>query len=134
METRPFTHAAFNAFLNEGKLMASRCNDKLYLPPRAICPETFSDQMEWVELSGKGKLVAFTCVHIAPTAMLEQGYDRNNPYCTGIVELDEGVKISAQILGVDASQPETIEIGTPLAVEFVERQGTEQKFLAFRAI
>ena len=57
-------------------------------------------------MSGEGKLLAFTTVHIAPTAMIEAGYDRKNPYCTGIVQLDEGPAISAQILGVDPTKPE----------------------------
>ena len=67
--------------------------------------------------------------------MIEEGFGRDTPYCTGIVELEEGVKISAQILGVDAQKAETILIGTPLTVEFIERSEAEEKqaFLAFRA-
>lgn len=133
-EQRPFTAASFNSYLNEKKLMGSYCqqSDTLYLPPRAICPQTHSAEMEWRELSGKGKLVAFTSVFIGLSRMNEAGYDRENPYCTGIVELEEGVRISGQIVGVDAAQPETIEIGTPLRVEFLEREdGTS---LAFRPI
>lgn len=115
-EQRPFTAFSFNQYVSEGKLMASRRvgGEQVYVPPRAICPETYSDQMEWVALSGKGRLAAFTVVKIAPTRMLDAGYSRDNPYCSGIVELDEGAKISALILGVDATQPETIQIGTPL--------------------
>jgi len=91
--------------------------------------------MEWAEMKGKGKLAAFTTIAIAPTLMLEEGYGRDNPYCTGVVELEEGPKISARILGVDAKKPEEIKIGTPLAVDFVERGEGEGKrtFLAFRA-
>jgi uncharacterized OB-fold protein len=87
--------------------------------------------MEWVEFSGLGKLLAFTCVHIAPTAMLEVGYSRSNPYCTGIVQLDEGPGISAQILGVDASRPNEIKIGTRLCVDLAE-SAAEGSFLTFR--
>jgi hypothetical protein len=89
--------------------------------------------MEWAEMSGRGKLLAFATIHIAPTAMIEAGYDRKNPYCAGIVQVEEGPAISAQILGVDATQPEQIAIGTPLRVAFVERgEGEEQRtYLAF---
>jgi uncharacterized OB-fold protein len=89
--------------------------------------------MEWVEMSGEGELLAFTTVHIAPTAMIEAGYDRKNPYCTGIVQLAEGPAISAQILGLDPNNPQEIQIGTPLRVAFVERGEGEQArtFLAF---
>jgi hypothetical protein len=134
---QPFTVSSFNRFLGEQQLMGARCRscESLHLPPRPICINCNGEEMEWVELSGQGKLIAFTTVHIAPTAMIEAGYGRNNPYCTGIVQLQEGPAISAQILDVDATQPETIAIGTPMQVTFVERgEGEEQRtFLAFKA-
>ena len=121
-KSRPFTVASFNQFLDEKKLVGSRCvNCKaLYLPPRAICPRCHGDQMEWVVLSGEGKLAAFTAVYVAPTFMTEQGYGRDNPYVTGVVELGEGVRISARILDVDARKGDTIQVGTQLKVEFIE--------------
>lgn len=134
-DDRPFSPASFNRFLHEKKLMASRCPacDALYLPPRAICPACHGDALEWVELSGKGKLAAFSSINIGLSMMSAEGYDRENPYCSGIVELDEGVKISARILGVDAQHPESIRIGTPLTATYLERgDGDDQvTFLAF---
>jgi uncharacterized OB-fold protein len=90
--------------------------------------------MEWVEMKGKGRLAAFTTIAVAPTLMIEEGYGRDKPYCTGVVELEEGPKISARLLGVDAMSPDEIKVGTPLAIDFVERgEGEEKKtFLAFR--
>jgi uncharacterized OB-fold protein len=89
--------------------------------------------MEWIELAGMGKLIAFTTVHIGLTAMIEAGYGRDNPYCTGIVQLEEGPAISAQILGVDTSQPEKIKIGTPVKVAFIDQAEGEEgnTYLAF---
>ena len=134
---REFTSASFNEYLSEKKLMASKCTKcgALYVPPRPLCNKCFGSEMEWAEMKGKGKLAAFTTIAIAPTLMIEEGYGRDNPYCTGVVELEEGPRISARILGVDAKKPEGIEIGTPLAVDFVERGEGEAKrtFLAFRA-
>ena len=133
---RTFTAASFEQYLNEKKLMGSHCPncDESFLPPRAICSHCFEDNLNWIEFNGKAILVAFTSIYIAPTAMVEAGYGRNKPYLAGVVELDEGVKISAQILGVDASKPEEVEIGTPLKAEFVERgEGDSKKIaLAFR--
>ena len=135
---RPFTVASFDQYLTESKLMASRCEDcgELTLPPRAICPKCHSENMAWTETSGKGKLAGFTVISIAPTFMIEQGYGRNNPYVSGIVELDEGVKISARINGLDATKPEEIKVGTPLEVDFVTfGEGDEAKtYLAFKVI
>jgi uncharacterized OB-fold protein len=131
-----FTSATFNTFLGEHRLMGTRCTQcgGLFLPPRAICPQCYADQLEWIEFSGKGRLAAFSAIYIGPSAMQAEGYDRTNPYCAGIVELDEGVKISARILGVDAQQPAGIAIGTPLTIEFLDRGEGEQKrtVLAFK--
>ncbi len=72
-------------------------------------------------MGGKGKLVAFTTIEVGTTMMLDSGYDRGNPYCSGIVELEEGPRISTQIMGVDANNPESIAIGTLLQLDFIER-------------
>ena len=63
-------------------------------------------------MNGTGKLAAFTSISIGPPAMQAEGYDRDNPYCTGVVRLDEGPRIVARIEGVDARNPDAIEIGT----------------------
>ena len=137
MSERAFSEHSFQTFLSEGKLMGSRskATGKVYIPPRPLDPETYSDDMEWVELSGEGELAAFTAVFIGPNAMIEAGYDRKNPYMSGIVKLTEGPFISAQILGLDAVAPDVNDIGTPLTVQFIERGEDEKKrtFLAFTA-
>jgi uncharacterized protein len=127
---RPFTAASFQAYLNEEKLMGSHCPhcQANFLPPRAICPRCYSDRLDWVEFSGQGRLAAFTSIYIAPSAMIAAGYGRDNPYLAGIVELEEGVKISGQILGAE------VAVGTPLTALFVERGEDEaqQRYLAFQ--
>lgn len=134
---RPFSAAVFDQYIAEHKLMAARCTKcgGIYVPPRAICPKCQSEELEWVETSGKGKLAAFTVILSGPTFMIEQGFDRKNPYISGIVELDEGIRISARITGLDASKPAEIKIGTSLNVDFVEFGEGEVKrtYLAFKA-
>jgi uncharacterized OB-fold protein len=134
---RPFSAAAFDQYIAEHKLMAARCTKcgGVYVPPRAICPKCQSEELEWVETSGKGKLAAFTVILSGPTFMIEQGYDRKNPYISGIVELAEGTRISARITGLDPTKPTEIKIGTPLSVDFVEFGEGEAKktYLAFKA-
>jgi uncharacterized protein len=134
--TAPVTVATYNRFLGEHRLMGTRCTQcgGLYLPPRAICPACYSDAMEWVELAGRGTLAAFTSIYIGPSSMVAQGYDRNNPYISGIVTLEEGVRISARLLGLDAKHPASSLIGTPLVVEFLDQAQGEQNVttLAFK--
>ena len=138
MSERDFDGTSFYKYLGDEKLMGSRCKScgALHLPPRALCPACFGEEMAWEEMDGRGKLIAFTTVHIAPTAMIGAGYDRKNPYCAGIVQMDEGPAISAQILSVDPSKPAEIEIGTPLRATYVERGEGEEKrtYLAFVAL
>jgi uncharacterized OB-fold protein len=136
MEVMPFNDISYERFLNEDKLMGSRCQNcgALFIPPRTICIKCFGIEMEWIEMKGKGKLAAFTCIFIGPPFMAKEGYDRKRPYVSGVVELEEGVKVVARIEGVDGSKPETIKIGTPLQVEFLHRREGENAttFLAFR--
>jgi len=136
MEVKPFSDISYEQFLNEGKLMGSRCRKcgALSVPPRPICIKCYNSEMEWIELEGKGKLAAFTCIVVAPPFMVEEGYDRKHPYCVGVVELEEGTRVDARIEGVDATKPETIKIGMPLTVEFLHRGEGEKTrtFLAFK--
>ncbi len=136
MSTEAFTNVAFTNHLDQQKLAGSRCQscNTLFLPPRPLCSNCFDQDMVWEELDGRGELVAFTAIHIAPTAMIEAGYSMQNPYVSGIVKLTAGPSISAQIIGVDATQPQDIKIGSSVQVAFVERNGSEHKALAFEII
>jgi len=135
MSDQAFTHESFQHYLEEHMLMGARCQNcaTLYLPPRPLCPNCYNEQLAWELLSGKGVLAAFTAIHIGPRSMQIAGYDRKNPYCSGIVHLEEGPAISAQILGLDVVSPENNQIGAPLQVIFVDRdQGEDtQTILAF---
>lgn len=136
MEEKHFSDISYEQFLNEEKLMGSRCKQcgAFYVPPRPICIKCYASEMEWVQTKGKGKLAAFTCIAVGPPFMMEEGYDRTRPYVSGVVELEEGARVVARIEGVDGSKPETIKIGTPLRVEFLHRGEGEDSatFLAFR--
>ena len=92
--------------------------------------------MEWVEMTGKGRLAAFTCISIGPPFMIAEGYNRKNPYCSGVVELDEGAKVDALIECVDTLKPETIKVGMPMTVKFLNRDGAEggKTYLAFEPV
>ncbi|HOT99109.1 MAG TPA: OB-fold domain-containing protein [Anaerolineaceae bacterium] len=89
--------------------------------------------MERIQMNGIGTLATFTVIYVPPTSMADAGYNAKNPYCVGIVALQEGPRISAQIVGLDLSDPATIKIGMPLKQTFVVRGEGEsaKKFLAF---
>ena len=89
--------------------------------------------MEWVELKGDGKLAAFTAIAVGPSYTIEEGYSRNNPYLVGVVELEEGPKISGRVKGIDANKPQSIKVGTPLTIEFLEQEEGKKVYLSFKA-
>ncbi len=136
MLDRPFNDTAYELFLNEGKIMGTKCKKcgALSLPPRPLCVSCYGSQMEWVQFNGEAKLSAFTDILVAPPYMAKEGFGRNNPYIVGVVELKEGVKAVARITGIDAKKPEQIKIGTPLKADFLTKEegGVRKTSLAFR--
>ena len=87
-------------------------------------------------MKGAGRLVALTSISIGPPVMQEQGFNRKNPYCTGVVKLDEGPRVVARIEGVDARNPESIEIGLSVTAIYLHRGEGEDRTtqLAFRPV
>lgn len=135
MEERPFSDISYGQYLKEERLMGARCRecDAQFVPPRSICVNCYSSDMEWVEMKGKGRLAAFTCITVAPPFMIEQGYTRKNPYISGVVELEEGGRVDARITGLDPNKPEEIIVGMPLKATYVHWGEGDQKetYLAF---
>ncbi len=135
MEQPALGNIAFISFLQEGKLMGSKCCccGAIYVPPRPMCNKCFGSELEWVELKGKGTLESFTCTAVGTPFMAAQGYSAENPYCVGIVKLEEGASVVALIDGVDGNAPEQIEIGMPLEARFTrpEEEGIGKEYLVF---
>lgn len=130
-----FTVTAYNNYLKEHHLMGSRdiSTGEVFLPPRPLNPNDYSTDMEWFEFSGEAVLQAFTNIHINSTAMNAAGYNRTNPSVVGIVKTAEGPMISALIVGVNGCNPQSIRIGTPLKVKFIDQSEGEtlHTWLAF---
>ncbi|MBW6464876.1 MAG: Zn-ribbon domain-containing OB-fold protein [Brevefilum sp.] len=128
----------FFTALETDQLIGSHCLDcgAMVVPQRGICPRCLGSNTEIVSLSGKGTLLAFTVIYVPSLMMAQAGYDAKNPYCVGVVKLDEGPKISGQILDVDVSQPESIQIGTKLIMTTIKRGGEENEktYLGFRPV
>ena len=133
-ETSPFTADSFYNYLStEKRLMGVRCRacGKLSVEPRSMCLACHGGDMEWHEFSGKGSLSAFTSISIVPVYMSQRGFGRSNPYCTGVIALDEGPRVAARILGVDASNAQLIRVGTRMVMDLSELD-SEKPAVAFR--
>jgi uncharacterized OB-fold protein len=108
----------FVKFLDEGKIMATKCKKcgKVHFPPRADCAECLSSDFEWVQLSGKCKLITYTVVHFAPPRFR---YDC--PYTLAVAQFSEGPMVFAP-LSKEIKQEE-IKVGMPLRLEVTKLLG-----------
>ena len=129
-----FTSTSFYQALRDERLMGTRCKGcgAVYLPPRQVCFQCRSVELGWVSLTGEGKLTSFTTIAVGTNTMISQGYDRNRHYCCGIVELYEGPRVCALIVGLDTQRPDSIQIGTAVSIEFPDGEDKPAS-LAFRA-
>lgn len=86
------------------------CNTN-YFPSRKICPKCRrKGKLSTKQFSGKGKIYSFTEVSAGPV-----GFELEVPYILAIVELEEGPKITAQIVDAD---PSSIKIGDEVELAF----------------
>lgn len=103
---RPFWEAA-----KAGKLVLQRCRESGTFQhyPRGHSLTTGGSELEWVESPGIGTLHTFSVVRRSFYENLPA------PYVLGIVELDEGVRVTAHVVEVD---PELVKIGMRLRAVF----------------
>jgi hypothetical protein len=110
MEFPDHVSERFYAELREHRITTTRCRGcgSLRFPPRAWCPDCLSEDLEWMTLSGRGRLAAFTTQ--------ETAFRFRAPEVIGLVDLDEGVRILSAIVG----SYDELSIGDAVEVEFLE--------------
>lgn len=117
--SKPFWDAC-----REERLVVQRCRDcaAYVFIPQPCCGECLSEDLEWVESSGRGTLYSFTTVWRPQQPTFEV------PYTVVVVEVEEGWYMLSNLVGV---APEDVAIGTPLEVCF-ERRSDEITLPLFR--
>ena len=123
----------YKRLVEDQKLTGIRCNACGQLSPEArpMCAACRSADLSWHAFSGRATLSTFTCISVVPDYWGKKGYGRNNPYCSGIVTLEEGPRISARITGVDGANPQSIRTGMALDLD-LEDLDPDRPSLAFR--
>jgi uncharacterized OB-fold protein len=108
--SRPFWEAA-----KRRQVSVQRCLGcgHLRFPPARICPRCRSERDQWVSLSGRGKIWSFTVFH----KCYFPGFADEMPYNVAVVELDEGVRMFTNIVGVDNAD---LEVGMRVRAEFFD--------------
>ena len=87
------------------------CEEKIF-PPRDVCPNCGEEAKTLYTFSGKGEVYSFTTIYDAP-----EGYEWLAPYTVGLIKLEEGPLVTAQLTDVDNDK---VQIGMP--VEMVTRK------------
>ena len=121
-ETRPFTIDSFYKYVDEGKLMATKCNKcgTIQLPPKPACTNCFSKDLKWTEIKPKGQLLTYTVIHVAP-----KQFETLTPYPVGIVKLEDGPQLLGMIQHVT---PDKLKIGMTLTVEYEKLIDPQRKW------
>ena len=90
--TQPFWEAT-----KEERLTVQRCRacNRLVWYPREFCPlpSCFSSDLEWVDVSGKGRLHTFTIIAQAQ----DPWFQERVPYVFGVIQLDEGLRMMGNV-------------------------------------
>ncbi|UCF65507.1 MAG: Zn-ribbon domain-containing OB-fold protein [bacterium] len=96
------------------KLQGRRCIDceTLSFPPRIVCQKCKSRNTEPFQFRGQGTLYSFTIIFQASGK-----FENSAPYIVGLIDLEEGVRITAQLTDITADE---VRIGMDL--EMVTRQ------------
>ena len=82
-------------------LLGNRCGScKItFFPPRESCPncrrKSIGNMLD-LKLCGKGEVVAYTIIHVAP-----EDFEEQVPYPIAVIELEEGPRVTAQIVDCD---------------------------------
>jgi uncharacterized OB-fold protein len=110
--TKPFWDGA-----RAGKLMLQFCKDtqRFQHYPRPVSIYSGSRNLEWREVSGRGHIYACTIVRIPGP-----GLEGRVPLSVATVELDEGVRTIANIIG---SNPEDVTIGRRVVLAWDQLDG-----------
>jgi uncharacterized OB-fold protein len=107
-ETKPYWEGAA-----DGRLLLRECLDcgLTYHYPRALCPDCFSDDVEWTEAMGTGNVYSYSV-----SESMEGWPESDLPIVVAYVELDEGPRV---LTNIDAS-PQNVTIGSRVEVRFAD--------------
>lgn len=97
----------------QGELRVQRCSDcgSHRYPAARWCAECQGDRLEWVTVSGKGRIWSWCDFHRA----YFEGFKAELPWRVVLVDLDEGPKLYSNLVGVPE---ERLRIGMPVRAVF----------------
>ena len=106
--TKPFWEAA-----KRHELVIPRCTrcDHLFFYPRSECPRCLSNHLEWMQVSGRGRLHTYTVVYKPANAAFRD----DTPYIYAVVQLDEGPRMVSNVVQCEI---DAVRVDMPLEAIF----------------
>jgi len=94
------------------RLEAGKCQGCHYVsfPPRLVCPRCGGREFVPTKLAERGKLITYTIIRVPP-----EPFEDQSPYAVGIAELDDGVRLTAQVVDCDFA---ALKVGMRVKTEF----------------
>ncbi|SEQ53199.1 Zn-ribbon domain-containing OB-fold protein [Natrinema salaciae] len=126
-DTEHVADAGFDEWLTaaeEGDAYYLECaNGHGSLPPRRVCPDCGSTDLEESDLPDTGEIQTYTVTHV-PTPAFEE----DAPYATAVVDFGP-VRLTGQVVGVDVADVET---GQTVALEITVSETTGERVIGLR--
>ena len=94
------------------ELLVQRCKEcGMYrFPPRPMCHSCNGTEVEWVKVSGKGKVYSWIVVRESPSRPVQPGFAGDRPYAVVLVEIPDaaGIRILSNIVdcGIEDIKPD----------------------------
>ena len=117
-ETRPFWEGT-----KAGKLLLRSCQacGAVHYSPRPFCPTCWSDDVEWVEASGRATLYTHSTVYMNDLPP----FGERVPYVAAVVELAEGPRMMTEVIDCPVE-----DLAVDMALEVTFRELTDEVTIA----
>ena len=115
-ESQPYWDA-----LKQHRLLLKHCRacQRSHHYPRELCPHCHSDDLEWKQAAGTGRIYSYTVAR-RPAG---PAFKADTPYVVALVELPEGVRMLGELRGID---PSSVSIGMEVEAIYLDFPGDDE--------
>ncbi|MCZ2108708.1 MAG: Zn-ribbon domain-containing OB-fold protein [Dehalococcoidia bacterium] len=115
--TQPFWDAT-----KDHRLLLQKCgNGHVFYYARTHCPECLTNEVNWVEASGRGKLYSYTVARRPQSPEFAEDL----PYIIAAITLEEGPRMTSLLVEAD---PDNVVIDGPVEVAWDDLDGLSMPY------
>ena len=132
----PIKQGLFEWFEDGAHLIGSRCREcaEVTFPTNPFCPQCCAQTTEDIPLSQRGLLYSFTVQRFRPPPPY-RGPDPFVPYGVGMIELPEGLRVTAVL---EENDPEKLRVGMEMELTtttfFEDQEGNDVLGYKFKPV